>query len=59
MPVIALLIGAALAAADQLFKMLIVNNFALGETRPLIPHILNLTYPSVSSGRRGILAKIL
>ena len=44
MPVIALLIGAALAVADQLLKMLIVNNFALGETRPLIPHILNLTY---------------
>ncbi len=44
MPVIALLIGAVLAAADQLFKMLIVNNFALGETRPLIPNILNLTY---------------
>ena len=44
MPVIALLIGAVLAAADQLFKMLIVNNFTLGETRPLIPNILNLTY---------------
>ena len=44
MPFIALGIGVALAALDQLFKFLIVSNFELGQTRQFIPGILNLTY---------------
>ena len=43
MPVIALLLGAVLAAADQLFKMLIVNYSGLGDSGALIPSILNRT----------------
>ena len=44
MPFIALGIGVALAALDQLFKFLIVSNYELGQTRQFIPGILNLTY---------------
>ena len=44
MPFIALIIGVAVAALDQLFKVLIVNHFEVGQTQPLIPNILNLTY---------------
>lgn len=44
MPFIALAIAVAVAALDQLFKQLILHHFAVGQTQPLIPNLLNLTY---------------
>ncbi len=44
MPFIALAAGVVLAALDQLFKLLVVSNFEVGQSQPLIPGILNITY---------------
>ena len=44
MPFIALAAGVVLAALDQLFKLLVVSNFEVGQSQPLIPGILNFTY---------------
>lgn len=44
MPFIAIAAGIVLAAADQLFKYLVVSHFELNQSQVLIPHILNLTY---------------
>lgn len=44
MPFIAIAVGIALAAVDQLLKFLVVSNFELNQSQVLIPHVLNLTY---------------
>lgn len=44
MPFIAIAVGIALAAVDQLLKYFVVSNFDLNQSQVLIPHVLNLTY---------------
>ena len=44
MPFIALAAGVVLAALDQLFKLLVVSNFEVGQSQSVIPGLLNITY---------------
>ena len=63
MLVISLIIAAVIAAADQLIKYAVVQNFALGDVKELIHGVLSLTHIrntgaawSSFSGKTGLLA---
>ena len=50
------LIIAGILAADQLTKWLVRTTMAVGETRPFLPHLMQLTYVQNRGASFGILA---
>ena len=52
----AFLCGAAIVAADQITKLLVMKHMELGETLPFLPGFLDLSYIHNSGGAWGILS---
>ncbi|MCI1982872.1 MAG: signal peptidase II [Oscillospiraceae bacterium] len=55
MAVIALLLSALIVAADQLFKLLVVQKLPLGKPRPVIPGVFDLVYTQNTGAAFSIL----
>lgn len=51
------LLAAALVSADQIMKLWVRSAMALGETRPLIPHFIELYHLQNTGGAFSLLAE--
>ena len=53
--ILAVITAVAALALDQFTKYYISNNFVMAETKPLIPHVLGITYVYNTGGAWGML----